>query len=121
VGIAVFLAGVGIALVFEGAERGDDACARVGGLDDGVDVARSAATKGLAKRSRNSAIFSWRSFFALGVGELWSSSRLLTDIHSALGAHDGDFGGGPGEIGIRSKCVFESHDAIRAAVGLAGE
>ncbi len=35
----MFLAGIGVPLVFQGAKSGDDARARFGRFDDGVDVA----------------------------------------------------------------------------------
>ena len=45
----MFLAGVGIALVFQGAESGDDASAGFGGLDDGVNVAALGRDKGIGE------------------------------------------------------------------------
>jgi hypothetical protein len=47
--VAVFLAGVGVALVFQGAEGGDDAGAGFGRLDDRVDIAAFGGDEGVGK------------------------------------------------------------------------
>src|SRR5260370_28052015 len=54
---------------------------------------------------------------ALGFGN-FVELALVDDVYGAFGAHDGDFRGGPGEIGVRSN-MFRSHDAVRTAVGFA--
>ena len=76
---------------------------------------RSAATKGLAKRSRNSSIFCLRERFGIGSG---GQLAPVNDVHRALRPHDGDFGGGPREVDVRPD-VLRSHHAIRAAIGFA--
>jgi len=100
-----FLAWIRIALFFEGAERSDDAGARVGGLDDRVDVAALGATKGLAKRSRIQRFFLTGAFRAR-FGTL-SSSRLLTMFYGAFGTHDRDSAVGQAKLASVRMC-FEA-------------
>jgi len=75
--VSVFLAWIRIAFVFEGAERSDDAGARVGGLDDRVDVAALGGNEGIGETVAKFSDFFLTELFALGFGNL-SSSRLLT-------------------------------------------
>ncbi len=115
----MFLAGIGVFLVFEGAERGDDAGASFGGLDDRVDVAALGGNEGIGKAVAEFGDFFLAKLFALGFGN-FVELALVDDIYGAFRTHDGDLRGGPGEIGIGSN-VFRSHDAISPAVGFAGD
>src|SRR2546421_4222470 len=117
--IAVFFARIGVFLVFEGAERGDDAGARVGGVDDGVDVAALGGNERIGEAFAEFGNFFLAEFFALRLGS-FVKLALVHDIDRALRAHDGDLGGGPGEVGVRSN-VLRSHDAICATVRFAGD
>src|SRR5260370_7028787 len=54
---------------------------------------------------------------AVGFGN-FVEVALVDDVYGAFGAHDGDFRGGRGEIGVRSN-MCRSHEAVRAAVGFA--
>src|SRR5260370_8209889 len=54
---------------------------------------------------------------AVGFGN-FVELALVDDVYGAFGAHDGDFRGGPAEIGVRSN-IFRSHHAVRPAVGFA--
>ena len=45
---------------------------------------------------------------------------LEDDLDGAAGAHDGDLGGGPGVVDVAPE-VLGAHDAVGAAVGLAGD
>src|SRR5437899_12853491 len=47
--VAVFLLRIGVALVFQGAESGDDAGATVGRLDDSVNVTAFGGDKGIGE------------------------------------------------------------------------
>src|SRR5262249_15843460 len=51
-----------------------------------------------------------------GGGEL----AAVEDVDGAGGAHDGDLGGGPGEVEVTAE-VLGAHDVVGAAVGLAGD
>src|SRR5882762_802401 len=117
--IAVFFARIGVFLVFKGAERGEDAGARVGGLDDGVDVAALGGNEWIGEAFAEFGNFFLAEFFALGFGS-FVKLALVHDIDGALRAHDGDLGGGPGEVGVGSN-VLRSHDAICATVSFAGD
>src|SRR5690606_41155202 len=44
----------------------------------------------------------------------------VEDVDRALGAHDGDLGGGPGEVHVRAHALG-AHDAVGAAVVLAAD
>src|SRR5204862_5663422 len=57
--------------------------------------------------------------FALGIGSLCQFA-FVDNVHRTFRAHDGDLRGGPGEIGIGSN-MLRGHDAVRAAIGLAGD
>src|SRR5882762_5816294 len=117
--VAVFFLGVGVALGFQGAEGGDEADARGGGLDYGVDVAAHGSYEGVSKAvaefgdffAAQGFAFRFRNFFQL---------TFVDDVDRTFGAHHGDFRGGPGEIGVGAD-VLGGHDAIGAAVGFAGD
>ena len=64
----MLLLGVGVALVFEGAEGGDDAGASVGGLDDGVDVAALGGDEGIGEALAEFGDFFLAELGALGFG-----------------------------------------------------
>src|SRR5262249_5592231 len=51
-----------------------------------------------------------------GVGEV----AAVEDVDRAGGAHDGDLGGGPGEVDVAAE-VLGAHDVVGAAVGFAGD
>ena len=112
----MFLAGVRVLLVFEGAEGSNDAGTGLGGLDDRVDVAALCGHEGIGKAVAELGDFFLAQFLAVRFGN-FVEIALVDDVHGALRTHDRDFRGGPGEIGIRSN-VFRSHDAVCATVGL---
>src|SRR2546430_10296126 len=66
--IAMLLTGIRVALVFEGAERGDDAGARVGGVDDRVNVAALGGHERVGKAFAGFGDFFLAEFFAFGFG-----------------------------------------------------
>src|SRR6266436_36160 len=115
--VAVFFLRVGVALVFERVEGGDDAGARVGGFNDGIDVAALGRHEGIGKAFAEFGNFLLAESFALGFGSL-RQFAFVNNIYGAFRAHDGDFSRGPREIGVRAN-VFARHDAVRPAVGFA--
>src|SRR6266436_6379090 len=117
--VAVFFLGVGVALGFQGAEGGDEADARGGGLDYGVDVAALGSYEGVSKAVAEFSDFFAAQGFAFGFRNFFQLA-FVDDVDGAFRAHDGDFRGGPGEIGVGAD-VLGGHDAIGAAVGFAGD
>ncbi len=115
----MFFLGVGVALGFQGAEGGDDAGAGGGGLDYGVDVAALGSYEGVSKAVAEFSDFFAAQGFAFGFRNFFQLA-FVDDVDGAFRAHDGDFRGGPGEIGVGAD-VLGGHDAIRAAVGFAGD
>ncbi len=115
----MFFLGVGVALVFEGAERGDDFLAGGGGLDDGVDVALVGGDERIGEAFAEFGDFFLAQGFALG---FWNFFKLtfVNDVDGAFRSHDCNFRGGPGEVGVGAD-VLAGHDAIGAAVGFAGD
>ena len=113
----MFLFWVGVALVFERAQRGDEFRARLGRLDDGVDVAALGGDVGIGEALAELGDFFSAQALAVGFGGAVEFA-LVDDVDGALGAHDGNFGGGPGEVRVGAN-VFAGHDAVGAAVGFA--
>ena len=113
----MFFAGVGVALVFEGAQGGDELGAGLRGLDDGVDVAALGGDVGIGEALAEIVDFFAAQLFAVGFGGAVDFA-LVDDIDRAFRAHHGDFRGGPGEIDVGAD-VLGGHDAIRAAIGFA--
>src|SRR6202795_4461336 len=117
--VAVFFAGIRVALVFEGTKRGDDAGSGVGGFDDGVNVAALGSDEGIGEAVAEFGDFFLAEFFAPGFGS-FVELALVDDIHRTLGTHYGNLRRRPGEIGVGTD-VFGGHHAVRATVGLAGD
>src|SRR2546427_651957 len=117
--VAVFFARVGVAFVFEGAQGGDDFRAGLRRGDDGVNVAALGGDVGIGEALAELGDFFLAEFFALAFGRLIEFA-LIDDVDGAFRTHDGDFRGGPGKVGVGAD-VFAGHDAVRAAVGLAGD
>src|SRR6266478_8506723 len=115
--VAVFFLGVGIALGFQGAEGGDDAGTGGGGLDDRVDVAALGGYEGIGEAVTEFGDFFAAHRFAFGFRNFLQFT-FINNVDCTLGSHDGDFRGGPGEIGVGAN-VFGGHDAIGAAIGFA--
>src|SRR5580692_1514139 len=87
--VAVFFLGVGVALVFEDAERGDDEAASVGGLDDAVEVAAFGGDERVGETVAEFGDFflaKFRAFARRGGVEF----AFVDNVHGAFGAHDGD-------------------------------
>src|SRR5260370_32756117 len=113
----MFLAGIRVTFVFEGAKGGDNAGAGDGWLGDGIDVAAFGGDKRIGKALAKFGDFLLAKFFALGFGG-FCQFAFVDNVYGPFGAHDGNFRGGPGEVSV-SADVFTGHDAIRAAVRLA--
>src|ERR1700687_879889 len=117
--VAVLFLGVGGALGFPGAEGADDAGAGSGGLDDRGDVAALGGYEGIGEAVAEFGDFFATQRFAFGFRDFLQFT-FVNNVDGAFRAHDGDFRGGPGEIGVGAD-VFGGHDAIGAAVGFAGD
>jgi len=115
----VFLAGIGVAFIFEAAEGGDDLGAGVGRLDDRVDVAAFRGDVGIGKGVAKFVDLVAAQGLAFRCGGAIDFA-FVDDVDGAFGAHNRDFRGGPREIVIGAN-VFRGHDAVRAAVGLSGD
>src|SRR6201999_3155742 len=94
-----------------------DGGAGLGGADDGVDVAPLGGDVGVGE-----GVFVFGGAlpaqFVGGVGG--GEVAAVEDADGALGAHDGDLGGGPGEVDVAAE-VLGAHDVVGAAVGLPGD
>src|SRR5260370_37680386 len=112
--VAVFFLGVGVALGFQGAEGGDDSGAGGGGLDDGVDVAALGGYKGIGEAVAEFGDFFAAHGFAFRLRNFFEFT-LVYDVDGAFGAHDGNFRGGPCEIGVGAD-VLGGHNAIGSAL-----
>src|SRR6266566_5078636 len=66
--IAVFFLGVGVAFIFERAERSNNTCAGIGRLDDRVDIAAFSGDKRIGKALAEFGDFLLAEFFSLGSG-----------------------------------------------------
>src|ERR1700693_6610078 len=117
--VAVLFLGVGVALGFQGAEGADDAGAGSGVLDYGVDVSALSGYEGIGEAVAEFGNFFAAQRFAFGFRGFLQFT-FVNNVDGAFRAHDGDFRGGPGEIGVGAD-VFGGHDAIGAAVGFAGD
>src|ERR1700722_5905891 len=115
--VAVFFGRQGLAFGAQADEGAGDGGAGFCGADDGVDVAALGGGVGvgegvlvlldlpLAQR-----------LGVVGAGEF----AAVEDVDGARCAHDGDLGGGPGEVDVRAE-VLGAHDVVGAAVGFAGD
>src|SRR5579875_344724 len=120
----MLLARHGVHFGFQHPEGLNNAGTRLVGFDHVVDEAVLGGDEGVGETVAelfdlfltNKAIFAGRSgFAAFGGGQF----AAVDDIDGALGPHDGNFGGGPGEVDIGAD-VLGTHYTISAAVGLAG-
>src|ERR1700733_14962285 len=91
----------------------------MGWLDHGVDVAAFGGYVGVGEAFAKVGDFFLAQVFAFGLGGAVNLA-FVHDVDGAFRAHDGDFGGRPGEIDVGSN-VLGSHDAIGAAVSFAGD
>src|SRR5947199_7818010 len=93
--IAMLLGRVPVALVLQHLERPDEARSRVDGLDDLVDVAELGRLVGIGEGAPVVA----DQALALGGGVLRPLDLVAEDdVDGAVGPHDGDLGGGVGEV-----------------------
>src|SRR2546422_6058399 len=95
--IAVLVFRVGVALGFQGAERGDELGAGLRGLDDGVNVAALGSNVGIGEAFPELSDFFLTQAFALSLGGAVELA-FVNDIDRAFRPHHRDFGSGPGEI-----------------------
>jgi hypothetical protein len=109
----MLFARVSVTLVFERAKSCDDARTSFGRLDDGIDIALFGCYKGIGEAVSKLGDFLLAESMAGGLGGV-----VQLALHRSLWAHDRDFCGGPGKVGIGAD-MFAGHDAIRAAVSLA--
>src|SRR5512146_781997 len=115
--VAVLLGGQGFAFGAQGVQGFGAGQAGFGGADDGVDIAALGGDVGVGEG-------------VLVLGRLLRAQRggvvgggqvaAVQDADGAGGAHDGDLGGGPGEVDVAAE-VLGAHDVVGAAVGLAGD
>src|SRR6478735_632308 len=106
---------------FEQAQGGHDLSAGVGRGDDGVDV----AAFGGDVRVDEGVLVLLLQLQAQGVDVVAVLGGLeeafaVDEPDGAGGAHDGDLGGGPGEVDVGAH-VLGAHHVVGAAVGLAGD
>src|SRR2546428_1210616 len=93
--VAMLLGRVPVALVLQHLERADEARARVGGLDDLVDVAELG---GLVRVGEGLPVLGDQAL-ALGGGILRPPDLVAEDdVDGAAGPHDRDLGGGGGGV-----------------------
>src|ERR1700733_12131752 len=115
--VAVLLRWECFAFGAEGDEGPGDGGAGFGGADDGVDVAALGGDVGVGEGVLVFlGLLPAQLVGAGGGGEL----AAVEDADGAGGAHDGDLGGGPGEVDVAAE-VLGAHDVVGAAVGLAGD
>src|ERR1700737_3971122 len=99
--------------------RGRAAGVGGGGVAFGVDVAALGGHEGVGEAVAEFSDFFATHGFAFGLGDFFQFT-FIDNVDGAFGAHYGNFGGGPGEIGVGAD-VLGGHDAIGATVGLAGD
>ena len=95
----MLLARIRVRLVFEGAERSDNAGAGVRRFNDRVNVAALGGDKGVGEAVSEFGDFFLAYYITLGVRDL-GQLALVNNVHRAFGTHDGDFRRGPGEVGV---------------------
>lgn len=121
-GVVVDPGGVdGALLAGEEAERGGDRLPCPPRFDEAVELAPAQGEVGvdgvlLVERLVVGALFGDVAALLPGLGELTAED----DVDRALGAHDGDLGGRPGEADVRAEGL-RAHDDVGAAEGLADD
>src|SRR5580704_10845177 len=116
--VAMLFTWISVALVFQGAERGDNAETSFRRLDDGIDVALLGSDERVGEAVAKFGDFFLAKTIPIGLGD-FVQFALVDDVHGALRTHYSNFGGGPCEVGVGAD-VLAGHDAIRAAVRFAG-
>lgn len=111
----------GAVLAGEEAQRGGDRFSCSSRLDEAVELAPAQGEVGvdgvlLVEGLVVGALFCEVAALLPGFGELTAED----DVDRALGAHDGDLGGGPGEADVRTEGL-RAHDDVGAAEGLADD
>src|SRR6185312_8309598 len=109
----MLFAGHRIDFIFQHAQGSDDARAGFAGLDHVIDIAALGGDERVGEALPELGDFLLAQAVFAGVGKF----TAVDDVNGAFGAHDRDFGGGPGEIYVRAD-VLGAHHAIGAAVSL---
>src|SRR6266576_2859994 len=104
--VAMLARRVAVALGLQRGEGGDQPGAGVARVDDVVEVAPRGRLVGM------------RELLAILVDLRLGRFALVEDFDRALGAHDGDLRGGPGDVVVPAD-VLRVHHVVRAAVRLA--
>src|SRR6267154_1295015 len=100
-----------------GLRSGTAPSAGFGGFDDRVYVAAFGGNEWVCEAFPEFGDFFPAQFFAIGFGSSIEFA-FVDDVDGAFRAHYSYFRHGPGKVCVGAN-VFRSHDAIRAAVGLA--
>ena len=113
----MFFGGEGFAFGPQRDQGAGDGGAGFGGADDGVDVAAFGGGVRVGE-----GVFVLGGFLLAELAGVVGGGQFaaVEDADGAGGAHDGDLGGGPGEVDVAAE-VLGAHDVVGAAVGLAGD
>jgi hypothetical protein len=95
--VAVLLAGIGVALIFEGAECNDDASAGLGRFDDGVYVAAFGGNEGIGEAFAEFGDFFLAQFFSISFRS-FVQFAFVDDIYRAFRSHHRNFRHRPGKV-----------------------
>src|SRR5487761_945928 len=115
--VAVFFGWEGFAFGAQCCEGPGDVGPGFRGADDGVEVPAFGRGVGVGEGVLVLGGFG-RAEFLRVVGA--RQFAAVEDADGAGGAHDGDLGGGPGEVDVAAE-VLGAHDVVGAAVGFAGD
>src|SRR5258707_7916028 len=115
--VAVFFGWEGFAFGAQCGEGSGDVGAGFCGADDGVDVAAFGGGVGVGE-----GVLVFLGFLLAEGGGVGGGGEFaaVEDADGAGGAHDGDLGGGPGEVDVAAE-VLGAPDVVGAAVGFAGD